>query len=201
MVDHCVCLSRGNRVDHFLPRHESLQVILAMWGVLCLGVFLFEVISILVGDPLVDLRRCTRVIHVFDLYDWGQFLGLFKVFGGGLEVVWNVGINVFYALVKVYSLLVFQNCKKLVFHWLVESHDNVRYWDLKLCRIWLLIAVHIWLGQILRAWHFRDSVCPESSAIVILRFHEVVVASKAWGSWLGGSPLFNIFQKCRVLDT
>ena len=63
--------------------------------------FLLEVVSILVGDALVDLRGCARVVHVFDLDDRRQFLGLFEVLGGGLEVGWSVGSNVFDALVQV----------------------------------------------------------------------------------------------------
>ena len=64
-----------------------------------LSVFLLEVVSILVGDACVDLRGCTRVVHIFNLDDRRQFLCLFEVLGDGLEVGWSVGSNVFDALV------------------------------------------------------------------------------------------------------
>jgi hypothetical protein len=55
------------------------------------SILLFEVISVLVGNALVDLRRCgerlIRVVHILDLNDRRQFLSLFKVHRGRLEVV------------------------------------------------------------------------------------------------------------------
>ena len=62
---------------------------------------LLKVVSVLVGNTLINLGGCSRVVHVLNLNNRRQFLSLFEVLGSGLEMVWSVGSNVFDALVQV----------------------------------------------------------------------------------------------------